>query len=465
MNKLILIFFVFIFSKNINSQEVRVINNKGTITSVNNNTVTSGAEPTLPLESDIWFDTANSLIKVRDGVGNWLNLSSASSHTGTTGSVFFAGPTGDPSENNNQFLWNNTTNRLYVGFPLIGTNKLNVNGTIRTTGLNNANGTENLPSYRFFNDSNTGMFRPGADQLAFSTGGNNALTIDNTQNVNINKNLSVLGSYIDSNGNTGTNGQVLSSTVTGTEWIDNSSSSPTIITKEIGYIFSAGLIRGSDNNNLYNINSTITRTSGNGYYNVTFTNAHPNGADYTVTYGSENNNIAIAQTELNSRTANGFRVFVRNRNNNRVNATWSFNVASTMDVVTSITSGASGNTTPKGTIDTGTTNVFQFNNFRDRWAAGSTASNNFIISAGNYSNPPTSYEILLSNVPYSSFTGLSSNVTVTTSANADGTYNHLFTSVSPTSGAFSITASNVSPGQGTSFGGTINPPSTIAFYI
>ena len=41
------------------------------------------------------------------------------------------------------------------------------------------NGTAALPSYTFSNDSNTGLFRPGADQLALSTGGTARVTLSN----------------------------------------------------------------------------------------------------------------------------------------------------------------------------------------------------------------------------------------------------------------------------------------------
>ncbi|AUC84531.1 hypothetical protein CW731_04100 [Polaribacter sp. ALD11] len=52
------------------AQEIRVIDNKGTLKNVNNNVVThSNTEPTTPLEGDIWFDTtlAITTIKIRDG--------------------------------------------------------------------------------------------------------------------------------------------------------------------------------------------------------------------------------------------------------------------------------------------------------------------------------------------------------------------------------------------------------------
>lgn len=41
-----------------------------------------------------------------------------------------------------------------------------------------------------------------------------------TENINLTGNMSVTGAYLDSSGDAGTAGQVLSSTVTGTNWID-----------------------------------------------------------------------------------------------------------------------------------------------------------------------------------------------------------------------------------------------------
>ena len=46
-----------------------------------------------------------------------------------------------------------------------------------------ADGTAAAPSLAFSGDTNTGLFRPGADQLGFTTGGTSAMTIDASQNV------------------------------------------------------------------------------------------------------------------------------------------------------------------------------------------------------------------------------------------------------------------------------------------
>ncbi|SOU86648.1 conserved hypothetical protein [Tenacibaculum dicentrarchi] len=149
----------------------------------------------------------------------WVDNSAE--HIGTLGSIFFAGADGKPTENNNQLFWDNTNNRLQIGSTLSGTNKVTVQGAIRSQGYNNSNGTVGQPSYRFSSDSNTGMYRIAADQLGFSTAGVNALLIDDTQNINIPKNLSVTGTFADTSGDVGTNGQILTSTTSGTNWIDN----------------------------------------------------------------------------------------------------------------------------------------------------------------------------------------------------------------------------------------------------
>ncbi|MDC1162348.1 hypothetical protein OAT18_02780 [Tenacibaculum sp.] len=234
--------FCVLFSYKINSQELSLIDNKGTIKLVNNNSVTTaGIAPTSPVENDIWFDTNSTpaSIKIWNGT-TWVSME----HSGTNGSIFFAGSDGRPTENNAQLRWNNTTNRLSIGTPLSGTNKVTVQGAIRATAFNNASGTAGLPSYRFSNDSDTGMYRFATNQLGFTTAGINALIIDALQNVLIGKNLTVTGSYIDTSGDVGTAGQILSSTVTGTDWIDintaavvNKTADYTLILSDNGKVF------------------------------------------------------------------------------------------------------------------------------------------------------------------------------------------------------------------------------------
>ncbi|MCD8453949.1 hypothetical protein LNJ08_06040 [Tenacibaculum finnmarkense genomovar ulcerans] len=334
------LFFCFLFiSFKTNAQEIKLVDNKGTIKTVNNNTVTTGTAPTNPLEGDVWFDTANNEIKIYDAdepivANRWKKLSdtttqniyttngtlnsdrilygdtknlqltgikdlsfsatnmyasanyiqynssgffdiyavnvnfygdtritenlyveggyrdsggsygstgqilssttvgaleathwvdsSTITHTGTTGSIFFAGSDGKPTENNTQLTWDNTAFKLYVGTPfnIADANKLTVNGTARATRFRSSNGTVGDPAFKFSDDNNTGIYRIAADQLGFTTNGVNALSIDATQNISIPKNLSVTGTFADTTGDVGTAGQVLSSTTTGTNWVD-----------------------------------------------------------------------------------------------------------------------------------------------------------------------------------------------------------------------------------------------------
>ncbi len=63
-----LIVFLSIVVLKVNSQEVRVIDNKGTFQNVTTNSVTTSATtPTTPVEGDVWFDTSSNLSKIYDG--------------------------------------------------------------------------------------------------------------------------------------------------------------------------------------------------------------------------------------------------------------------------------------------------------------------------------------------------------------------------------------------------------------
>ncbi len=116
---------------------------------------------------------------------NDYNLS-VTGTTGTSGSIFFANnSTGALIENNNQLFWDQANNRLGVGTNTALTNKLTISGTTRTSGLNNSPGTAGLPSYRFSDDSDMGMYRAAANQLAFSTNGTEAIRIIANQDVGI----------------------------------------------------------------------------------------------------------------------------------------------------------------------------------------------------------------------------------------------------------------------------------------
>ena len=224
MKKQLILFVFTTMLLNIYAQKVRVIDNKGTKITVRNNQVTtSNITPINPVENDVWFDTSTTpkTIKVFDDLSGWVVLT----HTATTGSVFFASTNGSPTENVNQLFWDNNNNRLGVGTGS-PTNKLEVSGAMRSQGILNSNGTVNEPSYRFSNDTNTGMYRPAADELGFVVGAFEAIHIDETTigstKVTINQTLELNGQILDENNTVGTTGQVLTATSTGTKWLDSS---------------------------------------------------------------------------------------------------------------------------------------------------------------------------------------------------------------------------------------------------
>ena len=85
------------------AQEIRVIDNKGTVkTAINNRVYTSPTDPNTPtiiaLENDVWINNTFTpkTIKIYNGTA-WVDLT----HTGTKGSIFFAGSDGVPTEQNN----------------------------------------------------------------------------------------------------------------------------------------------------------------------------------------------------------------------------------------------------------------------------------------------------------------------------------------------------------------------------
>ena len=121
--------------------------------------------------------------------GNVQWADPASAITGTAGSIFFAGDdgggTGEPTENNAQLYWDGANMSIgLVSRPL--TNKLSVDGSTRTSGLNNSPGSAGVPSYRFSDNASTGMFLADASGvLGFSANNIEAIRIDATQNVGI----------------------------------------------------------------------------------------------------------------------------------------------------------------------------------------------------------------------------------------------------------------------------------------
>ena len=62
--------------------------------------------------------------------------------------------------------------------------KLSISGSIGTT-----NGTDAAPTHTFYSDSDTGMYRVGANTLGFVTGATDALTIDSSQHATFNADI------------------------------------------------------------------------------------------------------------------------------------------------------------------------------------------------------------------------------------------------------------------------------------
>lgn len=290
---------------NMYGQEELVIDNKGNIITVRNNVVTTAATaPTNPIEDDIWFDTTAGETKVYDGT-IWKDIS----HIGTNGSVFFAGTTGRPAENNTQFFWDDTNNRLGIGTNT-PTNKLEVAGATRTQGVLNSNGTAGEPSYRFSNDTNTGIFRPAADEIGFSVGGIEAMHIDETSGNNtviISESIDLDGQLLDENDAVGTVGQVLTATATGTVWAD--SQSPI---KAFGKISAAGAVTRAT------AGVTVTKLAGNGRYRVNLPATAVSDTNYIIQLtqpgrgGAGNDDPGISYS---NQTATSFEVIIGDNDN------------------------------------------------------------------------------------------------------------------------------------------------------
>ncbi len=157
----------------------------------------------------------------------------------------------------------------------LGSNIYSINGTL--TGARTLNGGgnsltfNNLNTFQVFTNTASQFFSVGAMQFS-STGSTiqmtgtlgveinavaNGVTVNG--NTSLSNNLSVTGSYADSSGNTGTNGQVLTSTVTGTQWSD--ANTPEVVNRTSNYTLTA-----NDNSKVFTFSSasdlTLTVPSG-----------------------------------------------------------------------------------------------------------------------------------------------------------------------------------------------------------
>ncbi|WP_405267482.1 beta strand repeat-containing protein [Cellulophaga sp. Ld12] len=281
-----------------------------------------------------------SLITDNTGTVTWVDAD-ALNHTGTEGSLFFAAASGAPTEDNSQLFWDSSNDRLGIGTNT-PSHKLQVSGQVRATSFANADGTANAPSYRFNDDANTGMFRAAADQLGFSTGSIEAIRIDASQNVGIGtstpdeslhiaNNMRLDGSFEDKDGDAGTAGQVLSTTATGTDWVDpapaatvstDANNSVSIGTdsgifyespiKAFGKIATDGTILKATTG------ITITKLTGEGHYQVNLPAGTTSDSNYIIQLsqpgrgGDGNDDPGIAYT---NQTTNTFEVIMGDNDN------------------------------------------------------------------------------------------------------------------------------------------------------
>ncbi|AIY13294.1 hypothetical protein M667_08755 [Cellulophaga baltica NN016038] len=226
---------------------------------------------------------SNNQTLITNGTGAvaWVD-SSTLQHTGTEGSLFFAGSDGSPTENNGQVFFDASNNRFGIGTNTPD-NKLQVTGAIRSQGFLNSDGNANEPAFRFSGDTNTGMYRRAADEIGFSVGGNDAIIIDEPSTGNthviITQSLELEGTLTDTSNSAGTAGQVLTSTATGTAWIDpalvnaGANSSPI---KAIGKIAADGSILKATTGVI------ITKNLNTGHYTVTLPVGATTDANYII---------------------------------------------------------------------------------------------------------------------------------------------------------------------------------------
>ncbi|SOU86649.1 hypothetical protein [Tenacibaculum dicentrarchi] len=178
--KLLLLVFTFVSFK-INAQQFKVVDNKGTINTVNNNTVTSATTaPLNPLEGDIWIDTnsPNDVINIYDALPTpvWKQFSNQNIYT-ENGTI-----------TTDRTITGNTANRFNIGsfkgFFIYNTEYIDLRAT-QTINLQATNG------------------------------------VDLRSNTIAHENFQVMKVFLDKDGDFGATGQVLSSTGIATNWVDN----------------------------------------------------------------------------------------------------------------------------------------------------------------------------------------------------------------------------------------------------
>lgn len=220
--KLLITSVLMLVFTSINAQEIRIIDNKGTIQTVNNNNVYSqnldpvtNAPLITPVENDIWINTTPTpdQAKIWDGT-NWVDL---------TLNVY----------NIDGILSNNrTVDGSASEFDLTFRN---LNGRFTSSSRFDIDNIDlvlfsSLTNFTVQN-SNRAMFS-GLNQFTIQTTANVSLTSTGPFNINaanttLSGNIVVPGTYTATSGGVGTANQILSSTGTGTNWIDNTKNTVT----------------------------------------------------------------------------------------------------------------------------------------------------------------------------------------------------------------------------------------------
>jgi len=105
----------------------------------------------------------------------------------TEGSVAFAGSGGTLAQDNSNFFWDDTNNRLGIG-TTAPSSKLQVNGLMKIVNggleisssgvIKGQSGGASAPAYSFLSNTNMGMYRAGADILGLASGGTGVLFVN-----------------------------------------------------------------------------------------------------------------------------------------------------------------------------------------------------------------------------------------------------------------------------------------------
>jgi len=283
--------------------------------------------------------------------------------------------------------------------------KLHVAGNVRSNRSLSNNGSEDTPSFTFTNDRDTGIYRAAEDEIAISTGGQEALRIDRLKNVGIG--IATPNSTLHANG-----------------------SLATAIIKTIGNIS----LNATHHTVILGGNHSVTLPTASTSTGRMYIIKNPNGS--TVSTSSYLDESGSSKNELKSNSI-----------------IWLQSDGSDWQLINNISSSNNTSAGNNGNGITGTpTNAITADHMDD---GQNGTANNFTLNIRNTTGAPIDYEVLIENTPYATISGLVlNNHTYQAIDNGDGTYNHIFTSTSSL-GSFasiSITGGNniQPPGSGLS---------------